>query len=35
MEVKSGVDAVLERAVDAGEVPGVVALVADDNGVVY
>ena len=35
MEVKSGVDAVLERAVDAGEVPGVVALAADDNGVVY
>src|SRR5215471_9043753 len=35
MEVKSGVDAVLERAADAGEVPGVVALAADDDGVVY
>ena len=35
MEVRSGVDAVFERAVDAGEVPGVVALAADDDGVVY
>ena len=30
MVVASGVDQVLERAVDAGEVPGVVALAADD-----
>src|SRR5579859_241566 len=35
MVVASGVDQVLERAVEAGEVPGVVALAADDGGVVY
>jgi methyl acetate hydrolase len=35
MVVASGVDQVLERAVDAGEVPGVVALAADDRDVVY
>jgi methyl acetate hydrolase len=35
MEVRTGVDAVLERAVDAGEVAGVVALAADEDGVVY
>ena len=33
--VASGVDQVLERAVVAGEVPGVVALAADDGGVIY
>jgi methyl acetate hydrolase len=35
MVVASGVDQVLERAVDAGEVPGVVALAADDKEVIY
>ena len=35
MVVASGVDQVLERAVDAGEVPGVVALAADDGGIIY
>jgi methyl acetate hydrolase len=35
MVVASGVDQVLERAVVAGEVPGVVALAADDKGVIY
>src|ERR687886_62919 len=35
MVVASGVDQVLERAVDTGFVPGVVALAADDNGVIY
>jgi methyl acetate hydrolase len=35
MQVKTAADQVLERAVDAGEVPGVVALAADDRGVVY
>ncbi|HLZ28241.1 MAG TPA: serine hydrolase domain-containing protein [Chloroflexota bacterium] len=35
MVVATGVDQVLERAVDAGEVPGVVALAADDSGVIY
>jgi methyl acetate hydrolase len=35
MVVASGVDQVLERAVDAGEVPGVVALAADNGGVIY
>jgi len=30
-----GIDAVLRRAVDAGEVPGVVALTANDKGVFY
>ena len=34
-EVATAATAVLERAVDAGEVPGVVALAADDDGVVY
>lgn len=35
MAVRTSVDQVLERAVDAGEVPGVVALAADANGIVY
>jgi methyl acetate hydrolase len=35
MVVASGVDQVLERSVIAGEVPGVVAMAADDGGVVY
>jgi methyl acetate hydrolase len=35
MVVASGVDAVLERAVRAGDVAGVVALAADGEGVVY
>ena len=35
MEVRTGLDAVLERAVDAGEVAGVVALAADEDGIVY
>jgi CubicO group peptidase (beta-lactamase class C family) len=35
MVVASRVDQVLARAVEAGEVPGVVALAADDQGVVY
>jgi methyl acetate hydrolase len=33
--VASGVDQVLERAVDAGVAPGVIALAANDNGVIY
>lgn len=35
MAVAQNVDHVFERAVAAGEVPGVVALAADDAGVVY
>jgi methyl acetate hydrolase len=35
MAVKTGADAILEQAVDAGEVPGVVALAATDDGVLY
>jgi len=35
MVVASGADQALERAVDAGEVAGVVALAADDKGVIY
>jgi len=35
MVVASGADLALERAVDAGEVAGVVALAADDQGVIY
>ena len=35
MAVMTGADQVLQQAVDAGEVPGVVALAADDRGVVY
>jgi len=35
MAIKTEADAMLERAVDAGEVPGVVALAADGDGVVY
>jgi CubicO group peptidase (beta-lactamase class C family) len=35
MVVATGVDQLLERAVEAGEVPGVVALAADDAGVFY
>ena len=32
---RSGIDAVLRRAVDAKEVPGVVAMAASDKGVFY
>src|SRR5579884_3166159 len=35
MQVMTPVDQALRRAVEAGEVPGVVALAADDQGVVY
>src|SRR5215216_923795 len=35
MAVASSVDQILERAVEAGEVPGVIALAADDAGVIY
>lgn len=35
MVVASGVDQVLEQAVQAGEVAGVVATAADDKGVIY
>src|SRR5581483_6031529 len=35
MNVTTTVDQALRRAVDAGQVPGVVALAADDTGVVY
>ncbi len=35
MQITSGIDEVLEQAVEAGEVPGVVALAAGDEGVVY
>jgi methyl acetate hydrolase len=35
MVVASGVDQVLERAVDDGDVAGVVAAAADDGGVIY
>jgi methyl acetate hydrolase len=35
MEVATQADRALERAVEAGEVPGVVALAADDGGVIY
>ena len=35
MVVASGVDQVLERAVDAGVAPGVIALAANDNDVIY
>src|SRR4051794_27882693 len=35
MVVASSVDQVLERAVDAGDVAGVVAVAADEGGVVY
>ena len=35
MVVASGVDQVLERAVEAGVAAGVVALAADDGGIVY
>ena len=35
MTVSVGVDEALQRAVENGEVPGVVALAADDQGVVY
>ena len=31
----AGIDQVLRQAVEAGEVPGVVAVAADDNGVIY
>lgn len=34
MTVGTSVDQALERAVEAGEVPGVVAMAADDNGVI-
>src|SRR2546428_13206854 len=35
MVVASSVDQVLEHAVDAGVAPGIVALAADDHGVIY
>jgi CubicO group peptidase (beta-lactamase class C family) len=35
MVVATGADQVLEHAVDAGEIAGVVALAADDRGVIY
>jgi methyl acetate hydrolase len=35
MVVASGVDQVLEHAVDAGAAPGIIAVAADDNGVIY
>jgi methyl acetate hydrolase len=35
MVIASGVDQVLERAVAAGDIPGVVALAAGDQGVIY
>ena len=35
MEAKATVDDVLARAVEAGDVPGVVALAAGDTGVIY
>lgn len=35
MVVASGVDQVLERAIEAGAAAGVVALAADDQGVIY
>ena len=35
MAVKTGADSILGRAVDAGEVPGVVALAATEDGVLY
>src|SRR5918911_1587921 len=35
MVVASSVDQILERAVESGDVPGVIALAADDAGVVY
>ena len=35
MEPLAGIDAALSRAVEAREVPGVVALAATDNGVMY
>ncbi len=35
MSATAAIDAVLEKAVAAGDVPGVVALAADDRGVVY
>ena len=35
MVVAPGADQILERAVDTGAVPGVVALAADDHGIIY
>ena len=35
MTVRSGIDAVLRNAVDAGDVPGVVALAATNRGILY
>ncbi|HEY1295067.1 MAG TPA: serine hydrolase domain-containing protein [Chloroflexota bacterium] len=35
MLVATGIDQLFEEAVEAGEVPGVVALAADDSGVIY
>src|SRR3981081_764125 len=35
MVVRNAVDELFERAVDAGDVPGVVALAADASGVIY
>ncbi|MCC6177008.1 MAG: beta-lactamase family protein [Chloroflexi bacterium] len=35
MDVRTPIDQALDRAVQAGEAPGVVALAADDSGVIY
>src|SRR5215472_11086064 len=35
MQVRTTVDEAMRRAVSAGDVPGVVALAADDSGVTY
>src|SRR5215831_19134237 len=35
MLVAIGVDQLFEQAVEAGDVPGVVAVAADDTGVIY
>src|SRR5580658_10298032 len=35
MSDTAAIDRVLQQAVDAGEVPGVVAVAADDGGVIY
>jgi hypothetical protein len=32
---KSKIDSLLQRAVEAGEVPGVIAMATDRNGVIY
>jgi CubicO group peptidase (beta-lactamase class C family) len=35
MSLATTIDPILRRAADAGDVPGVVAMVADDSGVIY